>query len=263
MGAEKLVALIFEKKGRIALIKLNRPEAMNAIDPDTRVELREAWERFRRDDDLWVAILTGEGDRAFCAGADLKKTMPTGENYAITLFRDERVPITPPLDLYKPVIAAVNGYAMGGGCELALACDIRIASEKAVFGLSEVRVASIPGAGGTQRLLRMIPHAIAMKMLLTGGRIDAQEAYRVGLVSDVVPHDQLMAKAEEIAQAICENGPLAVRAVKMAAMQGANMTLDQGLMVENLLWGILRDTEDRIEGRRAFAEKRKPQYKGR
>ncbi len=257
-------SLIYEKRGKIAYLTLNRPDALNAIDPELQELLNDAWEDFVNDHSLWVAILTGAGDRSFCTGADLKKTMPPKESFAQLTFngRNFVVPFLPPLDQWKPIICAINGYAIGGGLELALSCDIIIASENAQFGLSEVRVASIPGAGGTQRLPRRIPYAIAMKMLLTGERIDAREAYRIGLVSEVVPHEELLPTAERIAQQICENGPLAVRAVKMAVTKGLDMPLSQGLELERLLWGTLRDTKDRIEGRKAFAEKRKPQYRG-
>lgn len=257
------MALIYEKEGRIATLVLNRPEAANALDPETMDELASAWDDIARDDSIWVAIITGAGDRFFCAGADLKKTPPPPESFAVGLFRPGGVRITPPQDLWKPTIAAINGMAIGGGLEIALACDLRIASETAQFGFGEVRVASIPGQGGTQRLPRMVPMAVAMKMLLTGQRIDAQEALRIGLVSDLFPPDKLVSAARELAQTICENGPLAVRAVKMAVLQGMNVPLQSGLLLEQQLWGILRDTEDRLEGRRAFAEKRKPEYKGR
>ena len=257
------MGLIYEKKGRIAYLTLNRPEAMNAIDPETQVELENAWKDFTSDPDVWVAILTGAGDRAFCTGSDLKKTMPPKESFAqITLGPTKSRALLPPLDNWKPIICAVNGYAVGGGLELALACDIIIGSENSQYGLSEVRVGSMPGIGGTQRLPRRIPLGAALKMLLTGQRIDAQEAYRLGLIQEVVPLDKLMETAEKYAQMICENAPLSVRAVKMAVYQGLEMPLEKALDFENLCWGMLRDTKDRIEGRKAFAEKRKPEFKG-
>lgn len=257
------MALLYEQDGHIATLTINRPEAANALDPETMDELARAWDRVARDESVWVAIITGAGERFFCAGADLKKTPPPAESFAVSLFQPEGVRITPPPNLWKPTIAAINGMAIGGGLEIALACDLRLASETAQFGLGEVRVASIPGQGGTQRLPRMVPMAIAMKLLLTGQRIDAREAWRVGLVSDLYPPDQLMPAARQLAQTICENGPLAVRAAKMAALQGLSVPLPVGLSIEHQLWGILRDTEDRLEGRRAFAEKRKPEYRGR
>jgi E-phenylitaconyl-CoA hydratase len=163
----------------------------------------------------------------------------------------------------KPIICAVNGYAMGGGMELALACDIRLASENAQFALSEVRIGSIPGAGGTQNLPRVIGRSDAMLMLLTGDRVDAQEALRTGLVSKVVPREQLLETALAIAGRIAQNAPLSVRAVKRLVRDGASLPLAQGMAMESYVFGMLRDTEDRIEGRRAFQEKRPPVYRGR
>jgi E-phenylitaconyl-CoA hydratase len=248
----------------IAQIVLNRPEALNAIDPDMREQLRQVWVRVNEDDDIRVAVLTGAGDRAFCVGSDLKKTPPPPESYAQRTFGQARSDhLLATLQTDKPLICAVNGLAVGGGLEIALACDIRIASETASFGLSEVRVGSIPGAGGTQRLPRMIGHSVAMQMLLTGDRIDAAEAYRVGLVSELCGPEALLPRAREIAARIAANAPLAVRAVKRLVQQGADMPLATAVGVENYVWGLLRDTEDRIEGRRAFQEKRPPEYRGR
>lgn len=256
-------SLIYEKKGNILFLTLNRPEAMNSLDPELQQELSDAWKEFEEDPELWVAVLTGAGERAFCTGADLKKTMPPKESFAQqTLNSAGNTNITPSLKQWKPIICAVNGYAIGGGLELALSCDFIIGSENSQYGLAEVKIGSIPGAGGTQLLPRRIPYQAAMRMLLTGSRIDAEEAYRLGLITEVVPRDLLLQRAEEIAKQICENAPLSVRAVKMAANRGIEMTLEQGLQFEKLLWGVLRDTKDRIEGRIAFQEKRKPVYKG-
>lgn len=255
------MSLIYEKKGRIAFIILNRPEAMNSIDPETEKELTEAWRDFETDPNVWVAIFSGAGERAFCTGSDLKKTMPPKESFAqITLSGAGKKGFVPPFNQYKPIICAVNGYAIGGGLEMAMMCDIIIGSETSQYGLSEVKIGSMPGLGGTQRLPRKIPYAHAMKMLLTGERIDAQEAYRLGLITEVVPNDRLLERAEELANKICDNAPLAVRAVKMAVNEGLEMSLEKGMALENLTWGMLRDTKDRIEGRVAFAEKRKPVY---
>lgn len=255
-----------KSKDHILTITLNRPEALNAIDPELRRSLFAAWQQFREDDDLWVAIVTGKGEKAFCAGADLKKSMPPAGSFAATHFNagpgsgDE---LWRPLrSLWKPMIAAVNGYAFGGGLELALCCDLRIASTNAVFSQSEVRVGSMVGSGGAIRLMQAVPQAFAMRMLLTGMRVSAEEALKVGLVSDVYAPEELMAKAEELADEICANAPLSVRATKMAAVMGQGMAPDYALEVERLLWGVLRNTEDRIEGRRAFAEKRRPQWRG-
>jgi enoyl-CoA hydratase/carnithine racemase len=257
------MSLILEKNEGVAVVRLNRPEAMNSIDPDTRDALRSAWLDIARDDAIRVAILTGTGDRAFCTGTDLRAASPPGASFAGQMFTTGKRNMTDGMQMLKPLIAAINGYAMGGGLELALACDLRIASDNATFALSEVKLGSLAGSGGTQRLIRAIPPAVAMKMLLTGERIDAREAHRIGLVSDVTSPEQLMPLAMQIAGRICENAPLSVRAAKLAALRGSEMTLDDGLTLEQALFGLLRDTEDRAEGRAAFAERRKPRYKGR
>jgi E-phenylitaconyl-CoA hydratase/naphthyl-2-hydroxymethylsuccinyl-CoA hydratase len=255
------MGVLFEKDGHVAVVTLNRPEALNALDPESWEELKQIWYNIKTDPEIRVTVLTGAGDRSFCTGSDMKKTMPPKESFASTYFETES--LIAPMEMWKPIICAVNGYAIGGGLEMALACDIRIASTKASFGLSEVKVGSLPGLGGTQRLIRAIPSAIAMKMLLVGDRISADEAYRVGLVSDVVEPDQLLETAKEMARKIANNAPLSVKAAKQAVVIGSDLPIKPGMAYENLLWGILRDTEDRIEGRVAFAEKRPPQYKGR
>jgi E-phenylitaconyl-CoA hydratase len=253
-----------EVTDHVATIVLNRPEAMNAIDPEMKEELFRIWDRVRDDDDIWVAILTGAGEKAFCAGADLKKTLPGSETFAQQyLNRPGGGALAASIDMDKPLIAAVNGYAMGGGMELALACDIRIASDKAQFALTEVRQGSLPGSGGTQRLPRAIGLSNAMLMLLTGDRVDANEAYRIGLVSKVVPAAELMASARAIAARIAGNAPLSVRAIKRLVRRGMDMPVAHALDFERQAFGLLYNTEDRIEGRKAFAEKRKPNYKGR
>jgi E-phenylitaconyl-CoA hydratase len=257
------MALEFSVKDQVATVVLNRPEAMNSIDPETEAELLACWQRIREDDGVRVVILTGAGERAFCTGSDLKKTMPPPENYASFAFGRGDVDIASRLATDKPVICAINGYALGGGLEIALACDIRITADHARFGLPEVRVGSIPGAGGTQRLPRTIGASDAMLLLLTGDHIDAAEALRLGIVSRVVPLADLRREAEAIAARIAANAPLAVRAVKRLVRQGRDMPLDLAIAQERLTFGVLRDTEDRVEGRRAFAEKRKPVYKGR
>ena len=249
----------------IATVLLNRPEAMNAVDPEMRALLHQTWERIRADDDIWVAIITGAGEKAFCTGSDLKKTMPTQDSFAQQAFGPPTAgagAIISGMETDKPLIAAVNGYAMGGGMELALACDIRICSRNAQFALSEVKVGSLPGSGGTQRLPRAVSLSNAMLMLLTGDRIDADEAYRIGLVSKVVPQGELMKTAREIAGKIAANAPLSVRAVKRLVRQGLDMPLSHAIDTERYVFGLLYNSEDRIEGRKAFAEKRKPQYKG-
>jgi enoyl-CoA hydratase/carnithine racemase len=209
-----------------------------------------------------VGIITGAGDKAFCAGADIKTMLP----YMREVVKGEtwREPPTPMrgLELWKPMIAAVNGVALGGGTEIALACDIRIAAENARFGQPEVKLGIIPGWGGTQRLPRHIPYAIAAQMILTGEPISAQDAYRVGLVNEVVPLPQLMATAEKWANKILEVGPLAARAGKEAMLMGTSMTLEEGLRYELMLFdNCISHTEDAQEGINAFIEKRKPQWR--
>ncbi|RDJ19775.1 enoyl-CoA hydratase/isomerase family protein [Bosea caraganae] len=252
----------FSIRDHVATVVLNRPEAMNAIDPETQAALLDCWARIRQDDDVRVVILTGAGERAFCTGADLKKTMPPAESYAALAFGAGDEAFSNQLELDKPIICAINGYALGGGLELALACDIRIAADTARFGLPEVKVGSIPGDGGTQRLPRTMGASDTMLLLLTGDHIDAQEAKRLGLISRIVPPADLLAEAQAIAGRIAANAPLSVRAVKRLVKQGAGLPLDVAIATERLVWGVLRDTRDRIEGRRAFQEKRKPVFTG-
>ena len=258
------MGVLYEVADRVATITLNRPEALNALDPDSLVELNEAFQRANADAEVRVVILTGAGGKAFCTGSDLKKTMPPKESFAeLTFGRPKWLYPFAGMEIDKPMICAVNGYALAGGMELALACDIRIASTNAQFGQSEVRVGSIPAAGGTQRLPRMIGRSDAMLMMLTGNSISAEEALRIGLVSRIVPPDDLIAVAREIALRIAENAPLAVRAVKRLVRDGMDMPLLAAIQAEQFALGLLRDTEDRLEGRRAFQERRKPNYQGR
>lgn len=260
--------ILYEQQDRVVTITINRPEAMNAIDPETHFELIDAWIRFRDDPEAWVAILTGAGDRAFSAGADLKKMIPqafaAGGRERGRGHNDYGLGgITRGLEIWKPMIAAINGHALAGGLEQALACDLRVATEHATFGLTEVRWAIMPGAGGTQRLPRAVPLAKAMEMILMAETISAQEAYRIGLVNAVVPLAELMPAARRWAQTLCERGPLAVRAAKEAVIRGLSLPLPDGLRLEAFLSGTLRGTEDAVEGPRAFAEKRKPVFKTR
>jgi Enoyl-CoA hydratase/carnithine racemase len=256
--------ILYEKRGHIAYVTINRPDRRNAIDPATSHELKAAFEEFKADDDAWVAILTGADDQAFSAGADLLAMSQalSGGGEGVPM----NVPfggITRGYECWKPIIAAINGYCLAGGLEIALSCDVRVAAEHAQFGLPEPRRAIIPAAGGTQRLPRSVPLAFAMELLLTGDRFDAQTALRFGLVSRVVPQAELMATAEAIAGRILECGPLAVRAIKQAVLRGREMSLEDGLRLEGQLAGPIFGTEDAREGPRAFAEKRKPAYKGR
>jgi E-phenylitaconyl-CoA hydratase len=253
-------------------IRLNRPERLNALNPEAIALFREGMIRFRDCASARVCILTGTGPRSFCTGADLRDTLPPSRSFASAMFAQDEESIESGnyirgLDLVriglgKPVIAAINGYAVGGGLEIALACDIRLCSNNASFGLPEVRIGSIAAVGGIQQLMRSVPHSAAMTMILTGGRIDADKAARFGIVSEVMPLEDLMPRALELAREIAANAPLAVQAARLLALQGADMTLQQAMLLEQLAWGVLRDTEDRIEGRKAFTEKREPQFKG-
>ena len=232
---------------------------MNSLSVEVRQGLKDAYVDFRDNNDLWVAIITGAGDRAFSAGADIKGFRPfTGD--AAEAGRIPEKPIRPDT-IWKPFIAAIHGYCLGGGCELAMTCDIRIAADNAQFGQPEVNIGFMPGGGGTIRMPRFIPRAIAAEILLTGNRISAAEALRVGLVSRVVPRDQLMDTAKEIANTIISRGPLGVRATKEAMIRGYNMTLEEGLALEQQLAAHIRTTEDFMEGARAFAQKRPPEFK--
>lgn len=251
----------FIKENHVAIITFNRPKAMNSLDPDSVIRLAEIWKEVRNDPEIRVSVLTGAGEKSFSTGTDMKKTPPPEECMAAIYLRDGQ-PIIPHMKMWKPIIAAINGFAIGGGLEMALACDLRIASSNAKFGLTEVKVASLAGLNGTQCLPRAIPQAVAMKMLLTGEMIDAEEALRVGLVSDVVEPGELMGLAKKYAERIASNAPLSVKAAKQAVVMGMDMPLEHGLAFSHLLWGILRDTEDRKEGFQAFSEKRAPEYKG-
>jgi enoyl-CoA hydratase len=266
------MTVVYEKKDHVAHIRLDRPEAKNALDPETVVALADVWVDFRDDDDMRVAIITGTGD-AFCSGADLGKLIPliTGARQAETE-ADKALQADPTLsqkallrdfELWKPVIAAVNGYALAGGCELVQATDIRVASEKATFALTEARWAIFPMGGSSVRLPRQIPYSRAMEYLLTGDRWDARTALEMGFVNHVVPENELMSKAEEIARKIAANGPLAVRAIKQAVVENQGLSVKDALAHELELAMPVFMTRDAREGPRAFKEKRPPRYEGR
>jgi enoyl-CoA hydratase/carnithine racemase len=254
------MAIDYKKEGKIAIFTINRPEAMNAMNMSGIRELNEAMTDFRDDPELWVGIITGAGEKAFCGGADIKDTLMFMKEH-----RQDQEAFPPTImrgfELWKPLIAAINGMALGGGLEIALACDIRIASETARLGTPEVNLGLIPGWGGTQRAPRMVPWCKAAELLLMGKIIDAQEAYRIGLVNKVVPQAETMPTAREWAQALCQAAPLAVRAAKEAMVRGYEMSLEDGLKLENALVAYVMGTEDFTEGTTAFVEKRKPDYK--
>lgn len=262
--SEQTVVLEEERIGNVAVLTINRPKSMNAIDPSLAAALRDSWSRLAQDDDVWVIVLTGTGARAFSAGADLK-TPPPVETFAGSFLGGGPAPssFTVPPGYLKPVICAVNGLAYGGGLELMLSTDIQISTPAAKFCLPEAKIGSIPGAGGTQRIARAVPRGVARRMALTGEAIDADTALNLGLVSELVPIEDLRARAVEIALQICKNAPLAVRAIKKAMEAADNLSLEDGFDYEQLMWGSLRDSEDRLEGRRAFVEKRPPVYKAR
>lgn len=258
-----------ESTDGVLLVTMDRPEARNALSRAMNRELIAVWEDFRDDPECRVAILTGAGDRSFCAGADLKevaayyRSMTPAERRQKARDEPGLGGITRNLDPGKPIIAAVNGHCLAGGLELALACDIRIASENASFGLPEVRWGLMPGSGGSQRLPRTIAMGMALEMLLTGEAIDAQAAAACGLVNRVVPQPKLLDEAFALARRIIRAAPLSVRAVRAAAHEGLEMSLEDGLELEQERAEPLRRSEDVQEGLRAFAEKRDPAWKGR
>ena len=254
--------LLAEQKGPVAVLTLNRPQVMNAFNFSLLHRLRDAIERLRFDTDTRVIIITGAGQKGFCAGADLKERAtltPVQVKAFILTIRNLFAAIE---DLPKPVVAAVNGIALGGGTELALAADIRLAADTASMGLTETRLAIIPGAGGTQRLPRLVGKGKAKELIFTGRRVDAHEAQEIGLVNRVCLSNRLLDECHEVAAMICENGPVAVEQAKYAINHGMETDLHTGLAIESNAYWVTLPTEDRLEGLAAFREKRKPVYKG-
>ena len=250
---------LYEKKDRLAVLTINRPEAMNAFTAEMLRAMDAAFDDFNKDPELWVAILTAAGDKAFSSGMDLKEAIPllaAGDELG---YEDHTK--RPFSDVFKPIIAAVNGYCIAGGLEFLQGTDIRIAAEHATFGLGEVRWGIIPTGGSHIRLPRQIPWAVAMELLLTGRPLDARRAYDIGLVNQVVPAEELMPTAFKLAETICKNGPLAVRTAKEIAVR--SLGLESGFVLEKALGARVMASEDAKEGPRAFAEKRKPRFTGR
>ena len=250
----------YDAKGAIAYVTINRPHVLNALNSATWADIRKAFEQARDDDAIRGVILTGAGDKAFIAGADISELAHTSAVDAAQGSRVGQGVLDLVENLSKPVIAAINGFALGGGLETAMACTIRIAANHARFGQPEVHLGLIPGGGGTQRLPRLVGKGRALQLMLTGGMIDAEEAYRIGLINEIVPADQLISRAEAILQEIAANAPLAVR----YAIQAANSESQRdGIVLEASYFGLLAGTEDKKEGTAAFLEKRAPHFQGR
>jgi enoyl-CoA hydratase len=254
---------LYEKKGPIACVTLNRPKVLNALSQAVFSELKAAFEDARDDSTVRGVVLTGSGDKAFAAGADIAEMSTSTGVQAEESTRHAQAVTELIENLGKPVIAAVNGFAVGGGCELAMACTIRIASENAKFGQPEVKLGIMPGAGGTQRLPRLIGKGRALQLILTGEIINVQEAYRIGLVNEVVPFANLIPRAEAILNQINSNAPLGVKFSIDAVNKGLDGSVSEGLLIEASLFGICAGSEDKKEGTTAFLAKRAPQFQGR
>ncbi|OLO25691.1 enoyl-CoA hydratase [Alkalihalophilus pseudofirmus] len=253
--------IIVETTGQLGFIQINRPEVRNALNKETLDEMVDALNLLKQDDDVGCVIFTGSGDRSFAAGADIAQLQ---EKTMLDALKTEGMQqVYDYIESYeKPTIAMINGFALGGGCELAMSCDIRIASRTAKLGLPELNLSIIPGAGGTQRLARLVGKGKALEMILTGKIIDGEEAYQIGLISEVTEPESLREKTEEVAKQILAKGPLAVKLAKLSVQLGSETDLKTGLMIEKLSQAILFASEDKAEGTRAFLEKRKANFKG-
>ena len=259
----QLANVLYEKKGSIAYVTVNRPKVLNALNTPTWTDIRTAFEAAKADPSVLGVILTGAGDKAFIAGADISELAHVDAFGAEESSRFGQSVLDSIENLGKPVIAAVNGFALGGGCETAMACTIRIAAEHAKFGQPEVKLGLLPGGGGTQRLPRLVGKGRALQLILTGETISAQEAYRIGLVNEVVPAANLIARAEALLKQIGANAPIAVKFSLEAANKGLETSQAEGFALEASYFGICAATEDKKEGTSAFLEKRAPQFHGR
>jgi len=252
----------FEKKNQIAYVTIDRPKVLNALNMATMQELKQAFASVKDDSEVRVVILTGAGEKAFVAGADIGELSQHTPVSAKEYTHQGQAIIDAIEELGKPVIACINGFALGGGCELAMACTMRLAGDNAKLGQPEVKLGLIPGYGGTQRLPRLVGKGIAMQLVLSGEMISAQEAHRIGLVNEVVPAAELIARAEAIAAKIIANAPLAIQYAMEAVNRGLDLPLSDGLFLEATLFGVCCATEDKNEGTKAFLEKRPAQFKG-
>jgi len=262
VSALKLDNVVYDKKGPIAYVTLNRPKVLNALNKATINELREAFEDARDDSAVRGVILTGAGEKAFAAGADITEIANNTAVEAEHTTRQGQALTDLIENLGKPVIAAVNGFALGGGCELAMACSIRIAAESAKFGQPEVKLGVMPGYGGTQRLPRLVGRGRALKLILSGDIIDAVEAYRIGLVEELVPYGQVVERAETVLKKIIANAPLSVKYALEAVNKGLETSVAEGLLIEASLFAVCASTDDKKEGTSAFLEKRAAKFQG-
>ncbi len=258
-----LTNVLYEKKGTIAYVTVNRPKVLNALNTPTWKDLRTAFEDARDDAAVRGVILTGAGDKAFIAGADISELAHVAAFEAEQSSRFGQEVLDLIENLGKPVVAAINGFALGGGCETAMACTIRIAVDTAKFGQPEVKLGLLPGGGGTQRMPRLIGKGRALQLILSGEMISAQEAYRIGLVNEIVPTAELITHAEAILKVIASNAPIAVKFALEAANKGMETSQGEGLLLEASYFGLCAATEDKKEGTTAFLEKRAPQFRGR